>query len=277
MIKKVLKKETITAVVPALNEEKDIRRCLGSLSWCDHIRVIWMGNDKTGEITRKMGAELIIRNRSAISNWPKVQENINWAIGTSTTDWVIRVDADEEVTPLLKEEILKILSSGVSNSAKEKPIAYGIPRYQYFFGGFLKGGDWAYDRLVRLFRRGCARYDHLVHNHEQFAVTGAVGYLAGRLNHYSHPTLTAAMEKFNSYTSTEILDHTESRSKAFYNLLTQPGYIFWRWLIWHRGYRDGLRGFIAAAYRAFYEFMLWSKYLEMLQSRPPIPIHENKD
>lgn len=252
------KRETITAIIPALNEEKNIERCVRSLAWCDRILVLWMGSDKTGKMAKSLGAEVVIRNRTKRSDWIKLQENINWAIDKSTTNWILRVDADEEVTDRLKEEILAIL---------EKPaetVAYGIPRNQYFFGGFLRGGDWAHDRLVRLFRCGSARYGRYVHNHEQFEVNGKVGYLAGKLNHYSHPTLTSAMEKFNSYSSTEIYDHHESYVRALYNLFTQPPYIFLRWMFWHKGFRDGLRGIVAAAYRSWYEFMLWSKYLEDL-------------
>lgn len=251
-------RQTITAIIPAANEEENIGRCLKSLTWCDKVRVIWMGQDKTGQIAKGLGAEVISRNQTKGSNWIKVQENINWAIDTSTTDWILRVDADEEVTSQLRDEILEVLSKNV----KSTTVAYGIPRNQYFFGEFLRGGDWAFDRLVRFFRRGSARYDHFVHNHEQFKVEGETSYLSGKLNHYSHPTLTAAMEKFNSYTGTEILDHHESRLRGTYNLFTQPPYIFLRWLIWHLGIRDGLRGIIAASYRAWYEFMLWSKYLE---------------
>lgn len=255
------KRQTITAVIPALNEQGNITRCLESLSWCDKIQVLWMGDDQTGEISKRLGAEVIRRNSVSSADWIKVQENINWAIDHCQTDWILRVDADEEVTPELQKEIQAILSSP-SNF-----VAYGIPRNQYFFDGFLKGGDWAYDRLVRLFRRGAAYYGKFVHNHEQFQVNGHVGYLTGRLNHYSHPTLTVAMEKFNSYTATEILDHHDSYASALYKLFTQPPYIFLRWLIWHKGFRDGLRGVVAAAYRAWYEFMLWSKYLETYETK----------
>ncbi len=219
-----------------------------------------MGTDKTAEIARHAKAQVVVKSNQNKSNWIKVQENINWAIDNAKTDWILRIDADEEVTPELKKEIEQIL---------EKPgtkVAYGIPRNQFFFGGFLKGGDWAHDRLVRLFRPQFARYTSPVHIHEQFTVTGETDFLTGKLNHYSHPNLTLAMEKFNSYTGTEILDHHESKGKALCNLFIQPPYIFFRWLIWHGGYRDGLRGIIAASYRAWYEFMLWSKYLERLNA-----------
>lgn len=266
---KMAKRQTVTAVIAALNEEKNIERCLESVTWCDKIQVLWMGSDKTGEIAQKYPAEVVVRGRSESSNWIQVQKNINWAIDNATTDWILRIDADEEVTPELKEEILEILSSARVRPlyGGEGVVAYGIPRNQFFFGGVLRGGDWAYDRLVRLFRPKFARYDHFVHNHEQLKVEGRVGYLKNRLNHYSHPNLASAMEKFNSYTSTEIYDLSDSRQSAFFKLFTQPPYIFLRWMIWHKGYRDGLRGVVAGAFRAWYTFLLYAKYLEMLNSR----------
>ncbi|KKT73887.1 MAG: Glycosyl transferase family 2 [Microgenomates group bacterium GW2011_GWA2_44_7] len=261
------KRETITAIIPAHNEEQNIERCIKSLDWCDEVTVVWMGSDKTGRIAKNLGARVVIRNQTKGSNWQKVQENINWAIDESKTDWIIRVDADEEITRKLKDEILAVLERDSDAKNPDNFVAYGIPRNQYFFGSFLKGGDWAHDRLVRLFRRPAARYENFVRIHEQFVVEGKVGYLKGKINHYSHPTLTAAMEKFNSYTSTEIYDHHELFGKALYNMFTQPLYIFLRWMIWHQGFRDGIRGIVAGAYRAWYEFMLWSKYLEKLNTK----------
>jgi glycosyltransferase involved in cell wall biosynthesis len=255
--------QTITAIIHAFNEEENIERCIKSVSWCDKVQVLRVGNDKTGELAKKLGAVVISKNPYRPGDWIAVQKNINWAIDNCTTDWILRVDADEEVTPELREEILRLLEADPSSGI----VAYGVPRNQFFFGGFLKGGDWAYDHLVRLFRAGSARYENLVHNHEQFTVKGRVGYLKGRLNHYSHLTLTAAMDKFNSYSATEILDLKETAGDALFKMFSQPPYIFLRWLIWHKGYRDGLRGIVAASYRAIYAFLIYSKRLEYLNEK----------
>lgn len=260
----MVKRQTITAIVPAADEEKNINRCIKSLTWCDKVQVLWMGSDSTGEIAQKLGAQVVIRNTSLVGDWVKVQKNINWAIDNCSTDWILRVDADEEVPPALRDEILSVVSGNSDANA------YGLPRSQYFFGGFLKGGDWAYDRLVRLFRPRFARYEPIVPIHEQLSVKGKTGFLKNRLNHYSHPTLEDAINKFNLYSSLETPTLRKSRSEALFNLIIQPSYIFLRWMIWHQGIRDGLRGLIAGAYRACYEFMIWSKYLESLNRKRQI-------
>lgn len=279
--------QTITAVIPAKNEEKNIARCIGSLKWCNKIIVMWMGSDKTGEIARKLGAEVYTRmvmendsttlrvNNIVKDDFRQVQKNVNWAIDHCDTDWILRVDADEVVTPELRDEISLILKSQIPNSnfienfklkIENSPVAYGVPRAQYFLGRFLKGGDWAYDRLVRLFQPQYCRYDPIVPVHEQFKIDGEVGYLKNKLLHYSHPTLTDAVKKFQLYTDIEANHLKISKLQAFWNLITQPPYVFLRWMIWHHGYRDGLRGILAGAMRGWYEYLLYSKYLSKMIS-----------
>lgn len=249
-------KHSITAIIPARNEEVNIARCLESLKWCDNVIVLDSGTDKTAEIAKQYGAEVVDCRESTNEQFVSVQRNINITGEKVQTDWILRIDADEVVTPELREEIEQILDEEVSASA------YGIPRKQFFWGGFLKGGDWAYDRLIRLYKKGHAHYSLSSHVHEQYKVVGEISYLSHHLLHYSHPTLAVAVNKFNTYTSIEIKDLHTSKLTAIKRMILLPPYIFLRWMIWHHGYRDGLRGVVAGAMRAWYEFILYAKYLE---------------
>ena len=253
--------KSITAIIPAYNEDHNIERCIKSLLWCDKVQVLWMGDDKTGKIAKNLGADVIELNKSTDPNFISVQKNINWAIDHATTDWMIRVDADEVVTEELKKEIMSMLNSQGSISNENSLVAYGVPRNQYFMGEFLKGGDWAYDRLVRLFQPKYARFDPIVEVHEQFKVDGQIGYLKNPLLHYSHPTLSDALSKFNVYTTMEAKQLHESYQTAFIKMIFQPAYVFARWMIWHKGYKDGTRGVIAGFLRGFYDFLLYGKYI----------------
>lgn len=248
-------KAIITALIPAYNEEKNIERCVRSVLWCDKVIVLWSGNDKTGELARKMGVE-VINYQTKKKSFVAVQKSINWAVDNIKSDWFLRIDADEEVTEELKKEIL------ITIKQNDGASAYGIPRNQYFWGGFLKGGDWYYDQLIRLFRKGSARYDPIIDVHEQFKVKGEIGYLKNRLNHYSHPTLSVAVDKFNLYTDMEAKTMKLTKAQARIKILTRPIYVFLRWFFYHHGYRDGLRGVVAGLMRAWYEFILYAKYLE---------------
>lgn len=248
--------QTITALIPARNEEKNISKCLESVKWCDRIVVISAGQDNTSAIAKKFGAIVRERKSSVIEGFVKLQENINEEISETKTDWILRVDADEVVTPELMNEIIDVLKAGKSDI-----VAYGIPRKQYFLGKFLKGGDWAYDRLTRLFRPQYCRYEPVVKVHEQFKVNGKLGYLKESLEHYSHPDVKTLFQKFDLYTTLESEALTEHKFAALIKLFFLPPYIFLRWVIYHHGYRDGLRGIRAGMMRAYYDVLLYSKYL----------------
>lgn len=249
--------QTITAVIPAKNEEANIGRCIESVLWCNKVLVIATGTDMTAEIARNLGAEVIEKNKSDKDDFEELQRNLNWANETAKTDWVLRIDADEVVTPELKTEIQQVLNSKSENDT----VAYGIPRKQNFLGTFLTGGDWAYDRLTRLFKPQQCKYDPIVKVHEQFQVKGKIGYLKNALLHFSHPDRKTLIKKFDSYTSLEALELKETRLGALLKLFIVPPYVFLRWMIYHHGYRDGVVGVRAAAWRAFYDVMLYWKFL----------------
>lgn len=259
--------QTITAVIPAKNEEQNIEKCIKSALWCNKVLVIATGTDKTAEIARSLGAEVVEKNKSDKDDFEELQRNLNWANETATTDWVLRIDADEEVTPELREEVLEILNTKLETLNKQdqtlnpKIVAYGIPRKQNFLGTFLTGGDWAYDRLTRLFKPQLCKYEPIVKVHEQFQVKGKIGYLKNALLHFSHPDRKTLIKKFDSYTSLEALELKETRLGALLKLFIVPPYVFLRWMIYHHGYRDGIVGVRAAAWRAFYDVMLYWKFL----------------
>ena len=257
-----MKKQTITAVIPAGNEEENIERCLKSLLWCDRIQVLFLGQDKTARIAKKYKAEVIKFDKPEFHDIVGVQKSVNWAIDHCQTDWMLRIDADEVVTAEVKHEIQNILTKPQVN--KTDLMAYGIPRKQYFLGDYLKGGDWAYDRLVRLFKPQFCRYEPIVAVHEQLKVKGKVGYLKNPLLHFSHPDLKTLITKFNFYTTLEAKQLRNSLFSSFLKMLFNPPYIFLRWQLYHHGYRDGIRGFGAALARGYYDFLLYFKRIKYL-------------
>ncbi len=260
----------LTVIIPAKNEEKNIDECIRSVLFCNEIIVLNSGTDQTAHSAKKLGAkvvELPIQNKD---DFLALQKNINAAIRSAKNEWILRLDADERVTAELQKEITHVLADfnrfqPACRQAGPIPtqiiVAFGIPRKQYFLGGFLKGGDWAYDRLTRLFKKDSAYYDEKKLVHEQFVVSGKIGYLKNSLLHYSHPNLQTLLKKFNSYTTIEAGELHDSWFLAILKMIFIPPYIFLRWMIWHKGYRDGLRGVLAGMFRAGYDFMLYAKYL----------------
>ncbi len=203
----------ITIVVPARNESDNIERCLISCRLLTDKTVIYdMGNDDTAKKAEIMGARVIKWRNDGISEFVNVQNAINDAVDHCPTKWILRIDADEELTPELVEEI-----NLVTQNTNSEIVAYGIPRAQYFIRKFLYWGDWGYDRLIRLWRVGYARYETPQNTlvHEQLTVKGKIGYLNARLKHYSHPNWDILWEKFQKYTDIESRQLKISQLQAF--------------------------------------------------------------
>lgn len=264
-------KQSISVIIPAHNESENIERCLKSVtSWADEVMVLSSSSDDTDEKVKTLGATVVRFKHNQKFPFVSLQTAVNMAIGKTSCDWVLRLDADEVVTKELREEILDLLEDPDSRFS-----AYGIRRLQFFWGDFLKGGDWSHDRLIRLFKRESASYDQKSHVHEQLVVHGETSFLTHPLEHYSHPTLEIAIRKFNLYTSSEIFDLQASRTQAYFRLFFSPFYIFARWMIWNSGWKDGARGLVAAAFRSFYEFLLYAKYLEYVHQKSHMDQKDN--
>lgn len=161
----------ISAVVIARNEEGNIERCLKSLQWADEVVVVDAeSTDRTAAIAGAMGARVIVRP------WPGVSgKQYQFAVSQAKNSWVLVVDADEEVTPELAEEIRNTLS------AKPAHAAFRIPRVNFAMGRWLTLGGWR-DKVVRLFLRDSLRYLPSFHSRQE--ITGRVGQLSSPIRHY---------------------------------------------------------------------------------------------
>jgi glycosyltransferase involved in cell wall biosynthesis len=161
----------ISAVVIARNEEGNIARCLKSLQWADDIVVVDAeSEDRTPRIAEALGARVIVKP------WPGVSgTQYQFAISQAKWGWVLVVDADEEVTPELSEEIRKTLSG-------ETPfVAFRVPRVNFAMGRWLTLGGWR-ESVVRLIHRDHVRYRPSYHSRQE--ISGRVGALLSPLRHY---------------------------------------------------------------------------------------------
>ena len=127
----------ISAVIVARNEEKHIKRCLESVMWCDEIVVIDnSSSDATGKIAKKLGGKVFEYERVASEgNFGKMRE---FGVSKTNGEWVLFVDADEQVTKDLAGEIKEI----VNNSERLRESAFGIPRKNIFLGHVMRWGGW---------------------------------------------------------------------------------------------------------------------------------------
>ena len=241
----------LTVIIPCKNEEHNIKEVLESVKWADEIMVVdSYSTDQTLEIAKEY-TDFILQQEYKNSASQK-----NWAIPQATNEWILLVDADERVTPELKKEVLKKLES---NSDR---VGYWVYRENYFMCKRLKYGGMAGDKVVRLFKRDCCRYEEK-QVHSEIKAEGELGFLKGKLVHNTYKDLNHYLEKVHRYSLWSAMDFDKKTGPInFYHVLIKPGFKFFQFYILKRGFLDGFAGFAVAAlasYSVLLRFLqLWS-------------------
>ena len=181
--------KSLSVVLIARNEAANLPRTRESVSGAQEIIGVDSGStDATVEIARKAGARVFEEP------WKGFAAQKNSAIAHATGEWVLSLDADEEVSPQLAEEMQSLLAGEPAFSA------YRIPRLNHFLGLPLRHGGYWPDPKLRLFRKGAARFAERP-VHETMESAGPVGQLKSQLIHHCYPTLEDYIEHMNRYSS----------------------------------------------------------------------------
>ncbi len=242
----------IAATLITLNEEANLPRALASLDFCDEIVVVDSGStDATVEIASQAGAR-VLQNP-----WPGYTAQKNLADASAGCDWALALDADEEVSPALRAEILALRSAGPRHDA------YSFPRLARYAGRWIRHSGWYPDRKIRLYRRDKARWvgDYV---HESVQTEGSVGELHGDLLHYTCDTLSAHLQTLDRYTTLAAreLAAQGQRSTAAKRLVS-PLWAGFRSYIVQRGFLDGPQGLQIAAMAGLYVYAKYAKLREL--------------
>lgn len=236
-----------------MNEEDCIERCLKSLTWCDEIVVIDSGStDKTLEICSKY-TEKVFHN-----DWPGYSEQKKFALTKCTSDWVLNIDADEEVSEGLQDAIQKVLESKES-----KVKGYEINRVVYHLNYWWREGGWHPEYRLRLCHRKNTSWGGS-NIHEHAIVDGKVERLTGELYHYSFNNIAehvAIINKYSSLLSDEIIER-KPNTKAVLKLFFNPIIRFIKFYFLKKGYKYGIAGLIVAVTESFYVFLKYAKVWE---------------
>ena len=226
---------TLSVVIITFNEEANLPRTLESVKWADEIIVVdSLSTDRTVEIAKSYGAKVFVEP------WKGFAAQKNSALEKATGDWILSLDADEEVSPELGMEIQIVLGrrkyserspefllaqnpiegqrmSGtldvdsldaieqvmaLEEAAKHGPKfdGYWIPRRNLFLSRWIRHGGFYPDGKMRLFRRGVARFEDRL-VHEDARLIGTAGHLRVPLDHHAYPTLSSYIEHMNRYSS----------------------------------------------------------------------------
>jgi len=243
----------LSAVIITHNESLNIERCLAGLTWADEVILV---DSHSSDDTLKI-ASRFPNVKTFERDWQGFGAQRNFAISKASGDWLLVVDADEEVVPVLRDEIIAAVASPAYN-------AYRIPRRMYFCGHLLRFGGTFPDYQLRLFKKGAASYDNSP-LHEKLITTGKIGKLATPLNHYSYRDITEYFERFNRYSTLDAQRRFE-RGEHFsiFRLPLVPINIFWR-LIVRGGILDGYHGIVWGVFCAWYDFVKFAKVKELQQ------------
>jgi glycosyltransferase involved in cell wall biosynthesis len=245
----------LSALVITCNEERNVADCLASASFADEIVVVDSGSaDRTCEIARRMGAK-VHRNP-----WPGYGPQKNFGMEKATGDWILIVDADERVTPELREEITRLLG------APEEPsfAAFTVPRRNHEYGRWIARGGAYPDRQMRLLRRGKGAYND-VEVHENLIVDGAIGELRSPLLHFSDRSISDRVTKVDRYSTLSAKERAKRGIPMVggSHLLLHPAATFWKIYIMKQGFRDGVPGYLHAVMAAYQTFLKYCKLQEM--------------
>ncbi len=265
----------LSVVIITYNEEANIGRTLASVAplvrdGLGEIIVVDSGStDRTLEIARQHGAKVFIEP------WKGYAAQKNSAIEKASGDWILSLDADEEVEPKLVQEIAEICQSPSPDLTPQssfggwcltnklegqsrQPAAFWIDRKNFFLGRWIKHGGFWPDPKLRLFLRGAAQFENRA-VHEDARTTGQTGTIsAGSLLHHSYPTLTDYIEHMNRYSSLGA-EMAGPRGFSLIDIVLRPAATFLYNYVFRLGFLDGREGLLLHLYHAAYVSWKYAK------------------
>lgn len=249
------KSNQLSTIILSKNEEKMIKDCLESVEWTDEIILIDSGStDKTVEIAKKYGARII-------SVPPKKLEFAKWrneGLKAAKSKWVLYVDADERMTPELRQEIKKIMSS------RSPASAYQIPRRNFYLGKEVRYGSAWPNYVKRLFlKEKLKRWERRLHEDPVFE--GDLDTLKNPLLHYTHRDLSSMIEKTRQWSKieAELLYQAKHPPVTWWRILRIMLTEFWYRGVRLQGFRDGVVGWIEVTFQMFSRFITYAQLWEM--------------
>ena len=216
-----------------LNEERNLPRALRSLEGiADEVVVVDCGSrDRTQEVARTYGAKVVERG------WTNFAEQKNCAASAASNDWILSMDADEELSAELRQSLL------AWKQAEPKFPVYEVARRAQYLGAWVKHSGWYPDRQKRLYLRSSANFGGIVH--ESLRFEGSVGRLDGDLLHYTMHSFAEHEEKVERYTTLAARQMYEAGKRNWRSAmwLATPWACFSTFVL-RGGFLDGYRGWL---------------------------------
>lgn len=244
----------LSATVITLNEEHNIRECLDSLAWVNELVVVDAGStDGTREICREYTEKVFV------NPWPGHYQQKNFALDRTTHDWVLSIDADERISPALRQEIQDVLGS------PDRADGYTIPRRNIFLGRWMRHGGWYPDRVLRLFRKSHGRFGG-INPHDRVELRGRPGELQEQLLHLTYRSVAQYIDKQYRYACIAAQERLKGRPHmkvGVSTLAARPLLKFLETYVLKRGFLDGTYGLLTAIFAAYFAFVKYARLWEL--------------
>jgi glycosyltransferase involved in cell wall biosynthesis len=251
---------TLSVAIVAMDEEANIARTLASIRWADEIILVDSGSkDHTREIAREAGAKVIEEP------WRGYVAQKQYAIDLCTKDWVLLLDADEEISPGLADEIRTVL-------ADPNPLnGYWLPRKNLFLGRWIRHGGFYPDPKLRLFRQGMGIVaGHDPHDRVDLkpGVAQRTAQFKNDLVHHTYPTLTYYIGHMNRYSSlgAQLAVSKGHTRFSLANIILRSLLTFFYNYVVRLGFLDGREGLLLHLNHAVYVSWKYAKAWELARA-----------
>jgi glycosyltransferase involved in cell wall biosynthesis len=253
----------LSATIVTLNEQETIARAIRSLSAADEVIVVDSGStDDTCRIATTEGARVLH------NPWPGYAAQKNFAASQATHDWILSLDADEEMNPRAQaalQQWKESFSETESTGGEILPVGYRWPRRAFYMGRWIGHSGWYPDWKIRLYHRrhGAWRGDYV---HESVTVDGPVSTLPGEILHYTWQSIAEQYKRTETYTGLAAREMAmRGRRASAADLLLAPPFTFLQTYFLKLGFLDGYAGFCIARAAAHYVHRKYQK----LKALPP--------
>ena len=240
----------VSCFIICRDEERNIRAALESVKWCDEIVIVdSFSRDRTLEICRQY------TNRIYQRPWPGFVAQKAFGLEQTRFPWVLNLDADERVSPDLRDEIEEVLRD-------PRVDGYYLPRLVYYLGRWWRRGGWYPDYRLRLFRRDRVVWGG-VDPHEKVVLHGRSARLRAPILHYTYHDIRAHLATINRFTEVAMRGLlARGRYASAGDLLLRPLWRFVRYYVLRLGFTQGIPGLFVAESAAFYVFAKYAKLWE---------------
>jgi glycosyltransferase involved in cell wall biosynthesis len=240
----------ITAIIPTRNEAHNIIEAIKSVNFADEIMIVdSFSTDNTITLAKQLAHKVIQRE------YENSASQKNWAIPQAKYPWIFLLDADERITPGLRDEIIETVNKN------ENISGFWIKRQNYFMGKEVRFSGWQGDKVIRLFKRDECKYENK-HVHAEIISDGNISILKNKLLHNTYISKEAYQKKLERYAKWQAKDYDKKIIKITpFHTLLKPIIRFFKHYFLQLGILDGYVGFIISSYQAKAVAMRY-KYLQ---------------